>query len=375
MLMRGCLVPLGDAEQIERHLAAAERSAAEMGDTRWLGLVYATATYSDWLAGRHQAGVESGLRARAVARELEDLTLHVSACFGLGLSYHGVGRYREAVEVHEDLIARLPHELEQRRFHGPAFPAVLGRAFLGYAHAELGDFARAQAYAESAMQLAEKLEDPFGLVLSRIAAAQTALRMQDPWKAIEVLEPGVEECRRASMHTVAVGVVAHLAIANAIVGRAEQALRDLLEIVDVAADEEIPAQNLDRRLLALGFAYWVHGDVEAAQRSADEACESAQRHGDEGTRGWGLLLSGLVRSRLREASPEPFFGEAISVARERSMMPLEAQALLESARWRIASGRIDAGRDAAGAAARLFRGLALDAPLREAEQLTTIESA
>ncbi|HXK21100.1 MAG TPA: adenylate/guanylate cyclase domain-containing protein [Myxococcota bacterium] len=374
MLIRGCLVPLGDAEQIERHLAAAERTAAEMGDTRWLGLVYATATYSDWLAGRHEAGVESGLRARAVARELGDLTLHVSACFGLGLSYHGLGRYREAVEVHEDLIARLPHDLEQRRFHGPAFPAVLGRAFLGYAHAELGDFAKAQAYAESAMKLAQQLEDPFGLVLSRIAAAQAALRMQDPWKAIEVLEPGVEECRRGSMHTVAVGVVAHLAIANATVGRAERAIRDLLEIVDVADDEEIPVQNLDRRLLALGFAHWVHGDVDAARESADEACESARRHGDDGTRGWGLLLSGLVRSGLRDASPDACFGEAISVARERSMVPLEAHALLESARWRIASGRIDAGRDAAGAAARLFRGLALAAPLREAERLGRTEN-
>jgi class 3 adenylate cyclase/tetratricopeptide (TPR) repeat protein len=369
MLIRGCLVPLGDAEQIERHLAAAERTAAEMGDTRWLGLVYATMTYSDWLAGRHSAGVETGLRARAVARELEDLTLHVSACFGLGLSYHGVGRYREAVEVHEDLIRRLPHELQNRRFHGPAFPAVLGRAFLGYAHAELGDFAKAQSYAASALKLAEELEDPFGLVLSRIAAAQTALRMQDPWKAIEVLEPGVDECRRGSMHTVAVGVVAHLAIANAAVGRAERAIHDLLEIVDVADDEEIPAQNLDRRLLALGWARWVHGDLDAAQQSADEACEAAQRHGDEGTRGWALLLCGLVKGRLRAPSADACFGEAVSVARELSLVPLEAHALLESARWRIASGRADAGRDAAGAAASLFRQLALEGPMREAQML------
>jgi hypothetical protein len=102
--------------------------------------------------------------------------------------------------------------------------------------------------------------------------------------------------------------------------------------------------------------------------SADEACAAAQRHGDEGTRGWALLLCGLVKSRLR-AAPEAAFGDALSVARSLSLRPLEAHALLESARWRIAAGRADAGRDAGGAAARLFRELGLDAPLREALRL------
>jgi len=50
----------------------------------------------------------------------------------------GAGNIAQAyLQIFEDLIRRLPHELQNRRFHGPAFPAVLGRAFLGYAHAEL----------------------------------------------------------------------------------------------------------------------------------------------------------------------------------------------------------------------------------------------
>jgi hypothetical protein len=51
------------------------------------------------------------------------------------------------------------------------------------------------------------------------------------------------------MHTDADGVVAHLAIANDLVGRA--GARSATCSRSWIADDEIPAQNLDRRLLAL----------------------------------------------------------------------------------------------------------------------------
>jgi class 3 adenylate cyclase/tetratricopeptide (TPR) repeat protein len=371
MLIRGCLVPLGDAERIEHHLAEAEKAAAEMGDSKTLGLVYANTTYSDWLAGRHAAAIESGLRAYAISRESDDLTLHVGACFGLGLAYHGAGRFREAVEIHEDLIARLPQELERNRFNGPAFPAVLARGFLSYAHAELGDLKKARSYAFAALDLARELEDIFGLVLSRIAAAHTFLRMQDAKRAMEILEPGVDECHRVGMPTVAVGVVAHLGIAYAALGQPERAIRELVRVVEVADDEEIPQQNLDQRLLALGWAHFVLGAFDEAIHLADATCECAVRHGDDGTRGWALLLGGLTRARsgAPASSPGPFFEAALSVAGERFLVPLEAHARLEKARWLAAVGDRAASRESAESAVRLFRALELHAPLREAERL------
>jgi len=371
MLIRGCLVPLGDAERIAHHLAEAERAAAEVGDSRTLGLVYANTTYSDWLAGRHAAAIESGLRAIAISRELDDLTLRVGACFGLGLAYHGAGRFREAVEIHEDLIARLPRALERNRFNGPAFPAVLARGFLAYAYAELGELKQACSYGSAALELARDLEDVFGLVLSRIAAAHTFLRMQDPQQAVAILEPGVEECRRAGMPTVAVGVVAQLGIAYAATGQPERAIRELLRVVEVADDEEIPQQNLDRRLLALGWAHFVRGALDEAIQLADATCARAEQHGDEGTQGWALLLGGLARARCGApaTSPGPLFDAALGIARERCLAPLEAHTQLEQARWLAAVGDRAASRASARAAAQRFRALELRGPLREAERL------
>jgi class 3 adenylate cyclase/tetratricopeptide (TPR) repeat protein len=371
LLIRGCLVPLGDAEQIERHLSEAEAAAAEMGDTRWLGLVYANATYSDWLAGRHAAGVESGLRALAIARDLDDLTVRVTACFGLGLAYHGMGRFREAVEVHGELLEQLPPGLDRKRFNGPAYPSVLARGFLAYAHAELGELETASSHADSAIRLAQELEDSFGLVLSRIAAGQTWLRLQDPERAIAILEPGIEECRTAKMPTVAVGVMAHLGVAYAAVGEPAKAIDVLERVVDVADDEEIPAQNLDRWHLALAWAHLVRGAVGEAARVADLACERACLHGDEGTHGWALLLSGLARARTRAGGPGPgeFFDQAISIARSHALVPLEAHALLEMARWKSENDETAAASASARSAARQFRALGLDGPMRDAEAL------
>lgn len=369
MMIRGCLIPLGDAERVVHQLSEAEKAAAEIGDSRWLGIVYANTTYSDWLAGRHAAGIGSGLRALALSRELDDLTVTVTACFGLGLVYHGAGRFREAVEVHQELVARIPPELWHSRFNGPACPAVLAQGFLAYAHAELGVFDEAEANADRAVRLAEELGDVFGLVLARIAAGHTRLRMDRPESAIEILEPAVEECRRANMPTVAVGVMAELGAAYAASGEPERAIRDLVEIVEVADDEQIPEQNLDRRLLALGFAHLVAGEHPQAIRFADAACESATRHGDDGARSSALLLNGIARARhAPHGQPEPgrFFEQALKLAAELALAPLEARTLLENARWQIAIGAGEAGRRSALSAADRFGALGLAAARLEA---------
>jgi len=163
-------------------------------------------------------------------------------------------------------------------------------------------------------------------------------------------------------------------MALAAIGRPERAIEELLRVVEVADDQEIPRQNLDRRLLALGWAHLVRGDLHEATRFADAASESARRHGDDGTRGWALLLGGVARSRGEPddgASPAPFFEAALDVARERFLLPLAAHTYLEKARWISAAGEWTELYAPARAAADLFRRLGLDGPARAAEQLTS----
>jgi tetratricopeptide (TPR) repeat protein len=371
LLLRGALIPMGDGERVVSQLEKAETSASKMGNSRWLGLVYANATFSDWLRGELANGIQSGLRAMALAREVDDLTLWVFACQGHGLVLHGAGRFIEAVEAHQALLDKLTPELERNRFNGPAYPAVIGRAFLAYSHAELGNIDAAQRFAQTAVELALEMEDFFGLSLSRIGAGHAHLRMGRPDLAITELEKGLAECREKDMPTVAVGVVAELALAYAEVGRGEEAIQALSKVIEVADDEEIPSQSLDRRLLALGRAHHATGDFEQALHFSEEARVAAERHGDQGTFAWSLLHAAMAESRLSPSGRESDarFDRARALADELSLLPLRAHCELEVARARLAAGRLNDAREAAEDAARRFRDTGLDLRSVEAEEL------
>jgi class 3 adenylate cyclase/tetratricopeptide (TPR) repeat protein len=373
LLLRSALIPMGDGERVAYQLEKAETSASKMGNSHWLGLVYANATFTDWLRGEMDNGIQSGLRAMAIAREVDDLTLWVFACQGLGLVFHGAGRFVEAVEAHRALLEKLTPELERNRFNGPGYPAVIGRAFLAYSHAELGDLDAAQGYATSAVELASEMKDYFGLALSRIGAGHVHLRRGAPQSAIRELERGVEECRRVDMPTLAVGVVAELALALAEVGRGQEAIQALADVVEVADDEQIPIQSLDRRLLALAKAHHATGAFDQALHFAEEARAAAAKHGDQGTLAWALLYAAMAearRSGFGSNAPE-LFDRTRSLATELSLLPLSAHCDLELARAYRADGRPSEAHGAALEAARAFRSLGLDSHAAEAGELAT----
>jgi tetratricopeptide (TPR) repeat protein len=230
---------------------------------------------------------------------------------------------------------------------------------------------KAEQFAASAVALALEMSDFFGLALARIGAGHTHLRMGEPERAIHELEKGLEECREKDMPTVAVGVVAELALSYAEVGEGDKAIKALMEIVEVADDAEIPIQSLDRRLFALAKAHYVCGSFDQALHFAQEACAASEQHGDDGTLAWALLFAAMAEAKLAGTGAETnaLFDRARTLANEHSLVPLSAYCELEFARTRLERGRSEEARESAQKAARAFHSFGLRSMHTEAEAL------
>ncbi|MEM7409633.1 MAG: adenylate/guanylate cyclase domain-containing protein [Myxococcota bacterium] len=358
LLLRGCLIPSGDVVRVGFHLEKAEEEAELVGEIRPLGLVYATSTFSDWLAGHYAEGIQAGRRAETISGRVDDLTLRVVTGVGLGLCFHGAGHFEEAATVHRALLARLPGKLEGERFNSTAVPAVLARGFLTHSCAELGQFERAAEYAETSLALATRLGDHFGHALARLGAAHYhRLRHEHP-DAEAVLVEGLEDCRRHDLPTVAVALAAELGLVRAEREASDIAdpMADLERITDIADDQQIPRWSLDLRLLALSQLALRLGQPAIALQRAAEACQVSRDHGDLGTLGWSLVARARAARATGGERPDSHLDEAAALALRGNRTPLQAEVLF--ARAEVAAGR--ARERHAQVAARAFKALGLD---------------
>src|SRR5262249_9474043 len=74
------------------------------------------------------------------------------------------GDYRGTERRCRTLIDSLSGDLSRNRFGLVAYPAVVARAFLARALAELGDFDEGRQHGDEAVRLAELLDHPFSLI-------------------------------------------------------------------------------------------------------------------------------------------------------------------------------------------------------------------
>ncbi len=103
-------------------------------------------------------------QVEAIGASLSDFPLQVA-----GRYYHvwlGAlsGDYRETERLCRTLMDSLPGDLSRERFGLVAYPAVVSRAFLARALAELGVFDEGRGPGHEAVRLAEALDHPFSLI-------------------------------------------------------------------------------------------------------------------------------------------------------------------------------------------------------------------
>ena len=163
--LRNALLPLVEWERIEGYLREAEALARKFNDQRRL------ASVSGYMSGLHlnTGGRASDVRAfaeevEAIGASLHDVPLQVAGRYYRVWLGTLSGDYRETERLCRTLIDALPGDLSRKRLGLVAYPAVVARAFLARALAELGVFDEGRNHGQEAVRLAEALDHPFSLI-------------------------------------------------------------------------------------------------------------------------------------------------------------------------------------------------------------------
>jgi tetratricopeptide (TPR) repeat protein len=368
--LRNALWPLGEFSRIFVPLQDAATLAEALGDQHRLGWVSAAL-----LAYFAQAGdppdraLASGQRALAIAATLGDVGLSVVAQHYLGHVYRNLGDYRRAMDFYQKNMARLHGGLLHERLGMPALPSVLSRSFLTCSLAECGDFAEGRAPAEEGGRIAEAADHPFSRAVASWAVGFRSLCQGDLHQAIPVLERALDLAQGAHLRLIVPQVASPLGAAYALAGRTAEALPLLEQAIEQAVAMRL---MMDHALWVawLGETYLLAGRLDKAGTQAQCALEFSRTHQERGHEAYALRLLGEVaahREPPQAAPAEAAYWQALALAEELGMRPLQAHCHLGLGTLYHKLGRAEQARAALSTAIALYRAMDMTFWLPQAE--------
>jgi class 3 adenylate cyclase/tetratricopeptide (TPR) repeat protein len=322
--IRNALQPLGDVGRILDYLREAEVLAGRLGDERRLGWVASYLTEHFRMLGNADSAAKEGRRALAIGRRLDDLALQVVTNLPLGLLYHAIGEYRQAMEFLEWNIAHLEGELQRERFGLFGLPAVFSRSFLVWCLAELGEFNEGALVGEESVRIAEAVDQPFSRVYAYLGLGVLHLRKGDFSRAITVLERGVTVGQSTNISVGLAYGMSYLGYALALSGRFAEGLPLLENTVTQGARMKLVARHA-LRVAYLGEAYLLAGRLADATEAAEQALQLALDHKERGHQAYALRLLGEISARRDEpVLAETHQQSALRLSQDLGMRPLAA---------------------------------------------------
>jgi class 3 adenylate cyclase/tetratricopeptide (TPR) repeat protein len=368
--LRPVLFPLGELKRALDRLREAETVAEHLHDQRRLGQVLASTISCWWLMGAPECAVEYGERALTIAVALGDVGLQVTSHLSLGQAYVTMGHYRRAADYFRRTIESLKGHRLSQRFGAAILPTVLSRAWFVWCLAELGEFGEGMVPGEEAIQMAEAVGHPFSLLNACYSLGLLHLRRGDLHKAIPVLEQGLEVCNAWGLHTLGFhGVASFLGTAYVLAGRAAEAL-PLLERVVKQTDAMGVVSDHVLGVIPLGEGYLRAGRIGDALRLARHAAEVCHQHQERGHEAWALRLLGEIHAHLDPPAvelAEEYYRQALSLANELDMRPLQAHCHRGLGLLYAKIGRREKVRVELSAAIALYRAMEMTFWLPQAE--------
>jgi tetratricopeptide (TPR) repeat protein len=164
--MRSALLPLGRNEEWGEWVRGAEPLAKEISDETRLANVFSYLASLHWIQDRTRKAIDLGREALTLAERTGDFSTQVATMLHLGIYYFTSGDYAKQIELHQELRSRLTGEAAYQQHGLTSFPAAWARGNLALGSAELGNFDELQVIAEEALEIAEKVENAFTLVIT-----------------------------------------------------------------------------------------------------------------------------------------------------------------------------------------------------------------
>jgi len=325
LAMRSALRPFGDLGRILAFLREAEALAEVLDDPHRLGQVSISLSNHFYYRGAYDQTITIGQSALALATASGDGVLHGLANYYLGIGYHAQGNYRQAIDYFKQTVASFEGPWRRERFGETNLPAVLSRVRLAWCHAELGTFAEGRVWGDEGLQIAEAIDHPGSLMFAYNSAGLLALRQGDLPKALPLLERAVGLCHEADLPVYFPRIAAALGVAYTLGGRVADAVPLLVQAMEQSSATGAYYEALCG--LSLGEAHVLAGRLEEAYALAEHTLAHAHAHRERGHQAYAIRLLGEIaahRDPLEVASAEAHYREALALAEELGMRPLQA---------------------------------------------------
>jgi DNA-binding SARP family transcriptional activator len=361
MYRAAVLYSMGELRQIVARLGDIEALARALHDPLRGGRIDLLRLGCCVAMGDQPAALAAGAQVLAVAAETDNLPLHASGAYLLGVVHAALGDYVKSTTYLGTCAAVLRDQPARRRLGQIAPPAVLWRGWKIVPLSELGEFGEALALGERALEIATTPEQPYGLMLTHGALGHLHVVRGAPAVGIPVLERAVALCRDHEIAVLAPWIVASLGHVYALSGRLGEAL-SLLEEAVASGEAGCVLWWQSRRLAQLGEAYLAAGRPAEGRAAIEHALALADAHGERGNRAHGLraLAEAALQSKdvVRAGCA---LREALDLAETLSMRPLAARCRLDLGRLHLRIGERLTAHDLLTTAATRLR--ALEMPL------------
>ena len=359
--LRQSLQVLHDQRRQGEALGEAERLAERLGDRRRLALVYQFQAMV-LATSEPDRGVELARRAVAIGEELDDAGLLATTRYYLGFSLALRGAYHEALAVLRLNLSTLG--LDARV--GGALVSMITGVWIGYCLSELGEFDEAAALGDEILQIAQQDGRAFWVTRAMLGVVYVARVRDDHPTAILWSERAIELGLAQGVQNSVILGTAFLGQTLARAGRPSEA-RPLLERGLLLLER---AGNLFLYTMHLGWLARVcdaEGDVSRAFDLARQSVEQAAAQGHRGVLAENRWHLATILAHAGERDAEGTYQEALALADELGMRPLQAHCRLGLGKLYRRVGRLDEARAELATAVTMLREMRMAFWLPEAD--------
>ena len=353
--------------RFEDRLNEAEALAISINDQPRLAAIYIAKTFASNLRGDVNTSIQSGLRARAIAREVGDSSLNLAASYYLGQAYMWRGEFRRSVDLFEDNSAWTTGPLRHQRIGTTGTSSVLWLGMVAACHAYLGNFAEAVAAGREARIIADEVRRPYDIALAYWYGGFVSSHKGDIPAALVSLEHGFEVCRARQINFLLPVIATSLGYNYALVQRASEGI-EMLEnaVISTRATNFYYAEAWATTYL--GFAKILAGRSDGIVENAQRALELARRHEYRAIEAAGLRLMGDAcqhgGGRDREAA-ERYYLKACEISHELALLPELAHCQRGLAQTYVKLNRLQEADRCFHTASKLYRNIDMIVPNEE----------
>jgi class 3 adenylate cyclase/tetratricopeptide (TPR) repeat protein len=358
------LTALGEYGRRLALLGEAEALARGLDDRARLVQVLAQIAQVLRITGDLEGAMAEGQRAIELASELGDSTLQMRATHNLGQVYETTGDFSRAAE-----LLRQSVEAADRESGMPGIDfRIRSRAWLARTLSALGAFTEGQRHGEEALRLVTLEGRGVTPIIVHGCLGELYLAKGDLEHAMRVFDQGLALCRASGNRDWLRSIVADLGYTYALQGRIAEG-RALLEEANREA-LRMGARHAAYRIVWLSEICRLAGRSDEAWQHACQALDLARQQKTRGEEALALHQLGVVHAHANPpnmASAAAHYQQALTLAEELGMRPLQAHCHHGLGRLYSQTGRGEQARAELAAAIALYRAMDMTFWLPQAE--------